>query len=268
MTAFLFGSFGLPELASSHGAEVDFVIVLTHILMFVLGLGWAVFFLYTLWRFRASKNPKADHTGITSKFNKYAEVGIIIFEAILLVCFSIPFWAQTVDAQPDNLDDAVRVKIIAQQFAWNAHFPGPDGVFGRTVPELVDDADNPLGIDPDDANGDDDIHTLNDLHLPVGEPVYIELTSKDVIHGFALQEMRVKQDAVPGQMTPIYFTPIKTGKWQISCAQLCGNGHYKMAGNFEVTTRAEFEAYLVENSDSDDEDYEDDEDEDEDEEDE
>ena len=160
------------------------------------------------------------------------------------------------------------MRVIAQQFAWNIHYPGADGKFGTTKISLVDEETNPLGLDRD-GFGADDITTINQLHLPVNKQVKIYLSSKDVIHGFALPEMRVKQDAVPGMQIPIYFTPTMTsneflkeiegsarigyiegisssGGYEIACAQLCGNSHYKMRGFMTIHTEKEYEEWLIE----------------------
>ena len=101
--------------------------------------------------------------------------------------------------------------MIAQQFAWNIHYPGVDGQFGRTDITLVDEEINPIGLDRN-GSGADDIVTLNQLHLPVNKQVMIYLSSKDVIHSFGLPEMRVKQDIIPGMEIPIYFTPTLSSK--------------------------------------------------------
>jgi len=101
------------------------------------------------------------------------------------------------------------VRIVAEQFAWNIHYPGPDGVFGRTSLSLVG-TDNPLGLDRSDPAAKDDIATINQLNVPVGKPVVIHLSSKDVIHSLNLPAFRVKQDAVPGLNIPVWFVPMKT----------------------------------------------------------
>ena len=123
---------------------------------------------------------------------------------------SIPFWAWKVSAFPTD-PNTVHVRVIAQQFAWNIHYPGPDGIFGRTDIKLVDEQTNPIGLDrKGDPHAKDDIVTLNQLHLPVNRPAVIEITTKDVIHSFFLPVMRVKQDAIPGMLIPIHFVPTKT----------------------------------------------------------
>jgi cytochrome c oxidase subunit 2 len=199
---------GLPIDASSHGPEIDQIIVMLHWLMFVLFVGWGCFFIYTLVRFRKSKNPIADYTGVKSHASSYIEVAVALFEGVLLVGFSIPVWANVWVKYPDE-KDAVVIHVVAEQFAWNIHYPGADGKFGRRDISLVT-SDNPLGLDRTDADAKDDIATINNLHIPVGKPILIYLSSKDVIHSFALPLLRVKQDAIPGQSIPITFTATMT----------------------------------------------------------
>ncbi|MGD0058023.1 MAG: hypothetical protein ABSD58_01255 [Verrucomicrobiia bacterium] len=201
---------GLPVSASEHAARVDRLILYVHILMVVLFVGWIVFFFYTLLRFRKSKNPVADYTGVKTHTSSYLEATVAVVEVLLLVGLSIPFWSWKVSAFPTD-PATVHVRVIAQQFAWNIHYPGPDGIFGRTDIKLVDEQTNPIGLDrKGDPRAKDDIVTLNQLHLPVNRPAVIEITTKDVIHSFSLPVMRVKQDAVPGMLIPIHFVPNKT----------------------------------------------------------
>src|SRR5688572_28651704 len=125
------------------------------------------------------------------------------------------------------------------------HYPGADGRFGRTDIALVD-PDNPLGLDRRDPAAKDDITTINVLNLPVGRPVIIQLSSKDVIHSLALPQMRVKQDEIPGIVQPVWFTPTQTGRWEIACSQLCGLAHYRMKAFYTIHTPEQFEAWLDE----------------------
>ena len=220
------------------------MIVLVHWLMAVLFVGWGAFFIYTLIRFRASRQPRAEYGGVKSHFSTYVEVGVALVEAILLVGFAIPAWANRVDDIP-NESDAIVVRVIAEQFAWNAHYPGADGMFGRTDIKLVA-AENPIGLDRTDAAAKDDITTINQLNLPVNRPILIHLSSKDVIHSFSLNQMRVKQDAIPGVTFPVWFTPTKTGDWEINCSQLCGLGHYRMRGFYSIKTQQDYDTWLKE----------------------
>ena len=237
--------FNLPIIASAHGHEVDMVIYLVHLLMFLLAIGWGIYFVVALWRFRKKNHPVANHKGVESHFSSVIEVMVVVAEVVLLVGFSIPFWAKQVNAFPQR-KDIVEVRVVAEQFAWNVHYPGLDGIFGRTDLKFFNKQSNPLGLDPKDPNGKDDVTTINQLHLPIGHPAIIYLTSRDVIHSFSLPVMRVKQDVIPGMSIPTWFTPTKTGKFEIACAQLCGLGHYRMKGYLTIHTREEFEQWLKE----------------------
>ena len=239
------GLLGLPPNHSANGAAIDDTMLIVHILMLILFIGWGAYFVYVLIKFRRAKNEKADYMGVKSKFSKYLEIAVAALEGALLLGFSFPIWAKRVERFPDPKDATV-VRLIGEQFAWNVHYPGPDGIFGRTDTSLVSAETNPLGIDRDDPAAKDDIITLNQMHLPVDKPAIIHLSSKDVIHCINLRTMRVKQDLVPGIAIPIWFEPIQTGQTEIACAQLCGLGHYRMKGFLTVETQAEFDAWMEE----------------------
>ena len=236
----------LPPNYSAHGHHVDNLIVWTHYLMFVLFVGWGIYFIYALFKFRASNNSKANYEGVTSHYSTYIEGGIILFEAFLIFALALPKWqdlklnidkpkteaiqASVLELRDTflNIEGVVQddittffpsneinhdkqvIHVIAQAFNYNVHYPGPDGKFGDTELQLVS-KDNPVGLNRS-GFGADDVTTVNQLHLPVNKRVKLYISSKDVIHGFALPEMRVKQDAIPGMQVPIYFTPTMTTK--------------------------------------------------------
>lgn len=233
----------LPEPASVNGKLVDDLLVYIHWLMLVLFIGWSAYFVYTLWRFNARRNAKANHEGSTSKVPKYTEIAVVVAEAVLLVGVAIPIWAKNVQDFPDPKNATV-VQVMAQQFAWNVRYPGLDGIFGRQDMKLISN-DNVFGVVPDDPNGKDDIQLLNEIHVPVNKPVLIYLSSKDVIHSLKLVSMRITQDAIPGLRIPCTFTPTKVGRYQIECAQLCGNGHAAMSGGFVIVqTQEDYDAWF------------------------
>jgi cytochrome c oxidase subunit 2 len=247
---------GLPALGASHGAQIDSLIGWTHLFMLVLFIGWGGFFAYALVRFRRSRHPVANYTGVTSHASNYSEIAVAVVEAILLFAFSVPIWAARVDHIPAE-SDALVVRVTAEQFAWNVHYAGPDRVFGRTDVKMIDLQSNPLGLDRSDPAAKDDVTTLNQLYLPVNKPIIVRLTSKDMIHSFGVPEFRVKQDAVPGLTIPIWFVPdvttadmrTRTGnpefQYEIACAQLCGLGHYRMRGFVTVQTADEFDKWMA-----------------------
>jgi cytochrome c oxidase subunit 2 len=235
----------LPPVHSAHGAVLDEMLVWVHWLMGILFVGWGIFFLYTLFRFAKGRHPKASYTGFHGhKFSLFHESGVAVIEIILLVGFAFPLWAK-VKAVPPPETGTVQVHVIGEQFAWNVHYPGPDGEFGKRDLKLVT-AENPIGLDRNDASAKDDITTINQLHLPVDKTAFIRLSSKDVIHSFSLPVMRVKQDAIPGMSIPLWFEPIVAGKSEIACAQLCGLGHYRMRGYLEIHEPGGFEKWLEE----------------------
>jgi cytochrome c oxidase subunit II len=234
---------GLPVEASAQATRIDLIIALVHWLMLAMFVGWMIFFIYVLVRFRHGAHPKARYEGASGRLARLAEIGVVAAEVILLVFFSIPTWSARVDAFPTE-QQATVVRVVAEQFIWNIQYPGPDGVFGRTRRELVG-PDNPLGLDITDPAARDDVWTQNQLNLPVGRPVIVHLSSKDVIHSFGLPQMRVKQDAIPGVEQRLWFTPTRTGEWEIACSQLCGLGHYRMRGFYTIQTQADFNAWLA-----------------------
>jgi cytochrome c oxidase subunit II len=233
----------LPIQASTHAADIDNMIVLVHWLMLVLFVGWGFFFVFVLFRFRKRANPKADYVGAHGKFAKSIEIAVVVVEALLLFVYAIPAWATRVKAFPAE-SDAVVVHVVAKQFEWQVHYPGPDGKFGRTDLSLVG-SDNPIGLDRRDPNAKDDLIETNQLTLPVNRPVLIHLSSMDVIHSFGLNEMRVKQDAIPGLDIPVWFIPNRIGEYEITCSQLCGLGHFRMRGFLNIKSDADYQAYLA-----------------------
>jgi cytochrome c oxidase subunit 2 len=245
----------MPPAASAHAGEIDQMIVLVHWLMLVLFVGWGAFFIYVLMRFRKGANPKANYLGAKGKLSKGLEVAVAVVEVVLLVFYAIPAWAKRVQNLPSETE-AVVVRVVAHQFAWEVQYPGADGKFGRTDPKLVA-ADNPLGLDRNDPDAKDDITDTNQLHIPVNRPVLVHLSTQDVIHSFGLYEMRVKQDAVPGLDIPVWFIPTVTtadmrtqqGKpmfdYEITCSQLCGLGHFRMRGYVVVQSEAEYAAWMA-----------------------
>jgi cytochrome c oxidase subunit 2 len=235
---------GLPIAASQHAPDVDSLLSIVHWLMLVLFVGWGAFFLFVLVKFRKGGNPRADYHGAKGKISKVIEIGIVVVEAVLLIFYAIPSWASRVGAFPSE-NEAVVVRVVGEQFAWNVQYPGPDGKFGRTDISLMA-ADNPLGLDRRDPDAKDDITTINQLTLPVNRPVLVHLSSKDVIHSFGLYEMRVKQDVVPGLDMPVWFIPNRIGDYEITCSQLCGLGHYRMRGFVNIKSDADYQAFLAE----------------------
>ena len=272
--------FGLPVGISSVSGRIDEIIVIVHYLMLVLFIGWGAFFIYSLVKFRSSKNKKANYKGVESHYSSILEAAVAVIEIVILFGFAFPIWAERVNDVPDSRD-AVHVRVVAQQYAWNIHYPGPDGIFGKVSSDLVDEQENPIGLDRSSDNASDDFFTINQLHIPVNQDIRIDLTSKDVIHNFKLPELRVSQDAIPGMSIPVHFKATSTSEeflkttigtkregksLEIACAQLCGLGHYRMKGYLTISEEEEYMAWLDEQAEyleeegGDDDDWGDDED--------
>jgi len=151
-------------------------------------------------------------------------------------------WAAVRYAGPPT--GSVQIEVTEMQFQFVFRYPGPDGQFGRIDPALISAATgNPLGIDPNSPEGRDDIVT-GTLAVPVNRPIELLIRSQDVIHSFFVRELRLQQDAVPGMVIPIHFTPDKIGNYAIVCTQLCGLGHSKMHAVLQVMSESDYENFL------------------------
>ena len=140
---------------------------------------------------------------------------------------------------------ALKIDVMAQQFAFYFRYPGPDGKFGSVHPDLTDDASgNFFGLDPqnDPASADDIV--ASSLVIPVDRPVSLTLHSRDVGHSFFVPELRIQQDFVPGLIIPVHFTATQTGKYEIVCTQLCGLGHSGMRAYLQVLPKDQFDEWL------------------------
>jgi len=228
---------GLVPNSSEHGPNIDHALEFCHWFMAALFVGWTCFFLYTLCRFHRSRNPKANYHGVTSKASVHLEFSVVLIEAVILLGFALPLWGDRVepDKWPDK-DQALHIRATGEQFKWSFHYAGTDGIFGKVDATLV-------GIDPSDPAGADDIVSTNDLHLIQFRPTVIEVTSKDVIHSLSLHPMRMTQDAIPGSIIPMWFRPVKTGPFEVVCAQLCGAGHFAMKAQMVTESQADFDGW-------------------------
>ena len=273
-----------PKDASLLGYKTDVLNGWVHILMLILFICWGIFIIYVLVKFYDKNHPKADYNGIKGKFSKYTEAGVIIFEVFLLFALAIPGYNDLKFNIPDDDKADLEIRVVAQQFQWNIHYPGEDRIFGKTDADFVDE-ENFIGLDIDDKYAEDDFFTKSDLIIPKDKLVKIKLSSMDVIHSFALPEMRVKQDAIPGMEVAIFFKAKYTSDeyldylkendqrrynssleldketynsfpetsknlyrgYQIACAQLCGNSHYKMRGYMTVHEEDSFNKWLDDN---------------------
>lgn len=233
----------MPVNASGQGGGVDQLILYVHLLMGVLFVGWIGYFIYVLFRYHKSRNPKADYSGVTNHASTWLEGLVALIEGILLIGLAIPVWAHAVDQFPKEKDSTV-IKVIAQQFQWNGWYPDSNGNFAKQDRKYVS-GDNPFGLDKKDPHYKQNFVVAKDLVVPVDKPVIVYISSLDVIHCFACRPMRVTQDAIPGMVIPAHFLPKMTGTYMINCAQLCGAGHYSMRGTLKVVSAADYQKWVA-----------------------
>jgi cytochrome c oxidase subunit 2 len=242
--ALLMESLGIAPNASLQGYAIDSMLEMLHWFMLILFVGWGSFYFYTLWRFQQKKSPKANYVGTTSHLPTKLEGGVLVLEVVLLMAFAGPIWANRIAKFPTG-PDVTHLRAVGQQFQWNFQYTGADGQFGHRTIKLVSSA-NQLGLDRTDPDAKDDLTASGEMHLPVNKPCIIDIMSKDVIHDFCIPNMRVAQDAIPGSIIPMQFTPIKTGTYEIVCAQLCGNNHSAMKGTLVVESEADYKKWFNE----------------------
>lgn len=199
-----------------------------------LFLAWVVF------RYRQRKGQKADYEPENKKLEWWL-IGLTSVGIVSMLAPGLVVWAKFVKVP----DDASEIEVIAQQWHWSYRFPGKDGVLGTVNSRFISDA-NPFGLNPDDPHGKDDILVASqELRLPLGKPVKVRLRSKDVLHNFAVAQLRVKMDMVPGMIPYLWFTPTRTGKFDILCQELCGTGHFTMRGRLVIEEEPAFQAWLA-----------------------
>src|SRR5215510_7431603 len=239
---FLSHRWWFPEAISEHGPSVDTQFIVTIIVCGIafaaaqIGLGWAV------WKYRDS----ADKQRATySHGNNRLEVLWTVVTAVVFISLAVMgqrVWASLhLHAAPAG---SYQLEVTAQQFAWNVRYPGKDNVFGKTDVQYIDDATNPVGLVDSDTNAKDDVVTPT-VVVPVDRPVEIILKSKDVTHSFWVPQLRFKQDLVPGMNIRVHFTAVKTGKYELACAELCGMNHFKMKSYMLVLPDNEFNELIA-----------------------
>jgi cytochrome c oxidase subunit 2 len=198
-----------------------------------------MFMAYCVLRFRHKKGNRA----LYEPENKKLETWLTVITAIGVAAMLAPglfVWAQFVTVP----DDAIEVEAVGQQWHWSFRFPGEDGVLGEVDPRLIS-PENPFGMDADDPSGMDDVLIADpNVHLPLDQPVKVLLRSKDVLHDFAVPQFRVKMDLVPGTVSYLWFTPTRTGAFEILCEELCGLAHHTMRAKVFVDEPEDFQAWL------------------------
>jgi cytochrome c oxidase subunit 2 len=198
-----------------------------------------LFMAYAVVRYRYRKGARAAYEPENKKLEWWL-TGVTSVGIAAMLAPGLFVWAKFVDVPKD----AAVFEVVGKQWHWSYRFPGKDGVMGTVDARHVSDK-NPFGMNPDDPNGQDDVLISSpEVHLPIGKPVKALLRSVDVLHNFAVPQFRAKMDLVPGLVTYIWFTPTRTGKFDLLCNELCGVGHFVMRGSVVVKDETAFQAWL------------------------
>ncbi len=224
---------------ASNWHYIDFTIALTFWITGIVFTAVVLFMAYCVFRFRHQAGRKAMY----EPENKRLEWWLAILTAVGVAAMLTPglfVWSRFVTVPRD----ATEFEVVAQQWQWMFRLPGKSGQLGTSAARYVS-TDNPLGLNPDDPRNQDNIVVIgDDLHLPVGKTVRVALRSIDVVHDFYVPEFRAKMDLMPGLVTGFWFTPTRTGTFEILCAGFCGVGHPQMRGNVVVESENDYQAWL------------------------
>jgi cytochrome c oxidase subunit 2 len=224
---------------ASNWRYIDGTIAITFWITGVVFTAVVLFMAYCVFRFRHREGSRA----VYQPENKRLEWWLAIVTAAGVAAMLTPglfVWSQFVTVP----DDASEFEVVGQQWQWSFRLPGKNGRLGTSNARYIS-SDNPLGLNPNDPNGQDNVVIVgDDLHLPVGRPVKVLLRSVDVVHDFYVPEFRAKMDLVPGMVTRFWFTPTRTGTFEILCAGFCGVGHPQMRGNVVIDNKSDYQSWL------------------------
>ena len=200
-----------------------------------------LFLAYCVYKYRYNKDRRANY----EPENKKLEIWLTSFTAIGVAALLTPglfVWASFVNVP----EDAIQVEVVGQQWQWSFRYPGADGVLG-TADNAYVTHDNPMGINPADPFGQDDLVIEDkEMYLPLNQNVELLMRSKDVLHDYTVAPFRVKMDMVPGSVSYMWLEPTKAGRYDILCEEHCGLGHFIMRGSVVVAEQAEYDAWLAE----------------------
>lgn len=224
---------------ASNWGMIDDTVTLTFWVTGLVFVSINLFMAYCVVRYRHRKGTTAHYEPENKKLEWWL-TGLTTVGVVAMLAPGLFVWAKIVEVP----EDALVFEAVGRQWHWGFRFPGRDGMMGTVDARHVSD-ENPFGMNPDDPNGQDDVLISNpELHLPAGKPVKALLRSLDVLHNFAVPQFRVKMDLVPGLVTYVWFTPTRTGNFDLLCEELCGIAHFTMRGKVVVEEDQAFKAWL------------------------
>ncbi|MFC5069056.1 cytochrome c oxidase subunit II [Flaviflagellibacter deserti] len=227
-----------PPIASNW-KYIDDTILITFWITGVVFVAVLLFMAYCVFRFRHRPGNVASY----EPENRRLEWWLTVVTGVGVAAMLTPglfVWDRFINVPAE----ATEAEIVGQQWQWSFRLPGPDGKLGTSSTKFIT-TENPIGLNPDDPNGKDDVVVQGaELHLPVGKPIKALLRSVDVLHNFYVPEFRAKMDLVPGMVTYFWLTPTRTGQFEILCAELCGVGHPMMRGQVVVEEAVAYQDWL------------------------
>ena len=225
---------------ASNWGNIDDTIILTFWVTGAVFVAVCLFMSWCVWKYRFNPERKAEYKPEDKKL-EFRLTALTALGVVALLAPGLVVWNKYVTV-PEN---ALKIEVVAYQWGWNYRLPGNDGILGTTDISLIND-ENPYGLNPEDPNSKDDILVMDaDLHLKINQPVKVELRSYDVLHNFYVPQFRAKMDTLPGIITFYWFTPTKTGEFEILCAEYCGTGHYAMRGKVLVDNEQDYSDWLA-----------------------
>jgi cytochrome c oxidase subunit 2 len=245
MYLFLSRTWWLPHDISVLGHGIDHQLMETLVESGILFVAAQLVLAAFVWRFGGDGGGRAIKTFPGGAIPMVVIASLLVGgEVLALTLVGTKVWSSIYQAPPDP--NALRIDVLAEQFAFYFRYPGPDGKFGAIHPELIDEGNgNFYGLDPaNDTTARDDIVSAT-LAVPVNRPILLSMHAKDVGHAFYVPALRIQQDFVPGLLIPLQFTATQPAKEEIVCTQLCGLGHYNMRAYLEVMPQDQFDQWLV-----------------------
>ena len=225
---------------ASNWGGMDDTIILTFWVTGAVFIAVCLFMAYCTWRYRYQKDRKAEYKPEDKKL-EFHLTWLTTLGVVVMLAPGLVVWHKYVNVPKE----ALNVEVVAYQWGWKYRLPGEDGILGKTDIKLVS-SENPFGLNLDDPNGKDDLLVDDgDLHLQINKPVKFLLRSLDVLHNFYVPQFRGKMDMVPGLVTFYWLTPIRTGDFEVLCAEFCGTGHYAMRGRVFVDEEKKYNQWLA-----------------------
>jgi cytochrome c oxidase subunit II len=214
------------ERGADFSGSIDGLILLVLAIVGFWGLLAEAVFIGFIFRFAARDGVKAQYiSGEDPKQKRWVAIPhymTLAFDVLIIVA-ALRVWSEVKLSMP-QADETVRV--TAQQWAWTFTHPGPDGKLDT----------------------EDDIRTVDELHVEVGKTYHFELLSRDVLHSFSVPIFRLKQDAVPGRIIKGWFKPIITGQYDIQCTEICGIGHGLMPAKIIIAEASQHADWVKANA--------------------